>query len=80
MPTGSEQVVGPRNAPRNSPELCIERRTLASHSSALTYWAIETDYIGVNSFTQGNTISLVNNNLMQSSTHVEQRKISDIFF
>ena len=35
MPTGSEQVVSPRNAPRNSPELCIERRTLASHSSAL---------------------------------------------
>ena len=25
MPTGSEQVVGPRDAPRNSPELCIER-------------------------------------------------------
>ena len=36
MPTGSEQVVGPRNAPRNSPELCFERRTLASHSSALS--------------------------------------------
>ena len=43
MPTGLEHVVGLRNAPFNSPELCIERRTLASHSSA-TYWAIETDY------------------------------------
>ena len=31
MPTGSKQVVGPRNAPPNSPELCIERKTLASH-------------------------------------------------
>ena len=44
MPTGSEHVVSLRNAPFNSPELCNEHRTLASHSSALTtYWAIETD-------------------------------------
>ena len=35
MPTGSEHVVDPRNAPFNSLELCIERRTLALHTSAL---------------------------------------------
>ena len=35
MPTESEYVFVPHNAPFNSPELCIERRTLASHSSAL---------------------------------------------
>ena len=35
MPTGSEHAVGQRNAPFNRQELCIERRTLASHSRAL---------------------------------------------
>ena len=35
MATGLEHVVCPRNAPFKSPEMCIERRTLASHSSAL---------------------------------------------
>ena len=35
MPTGSKHVVGPRNASFNSPKLCIECRTLASHSNAL---------------------------------------------
>ena len=36
MPTASELVVGQRNAPINSPELCIERRTLTTRSSVLT--------------------------------------------
>ena len=44
MRIGSEDVVGLHNAPFNPPELCIERSTLALHSSALaTYKATETD-------------------------------------
>ena len=38
MPTGTEHVFGPHNAPFNSLELCIKRRTIASYSNALPIW------------------------------------------
>ena len=43
MVTGSEHV-GLPNAPFNPPELCIERRTLALHSSVITIGLYGTTY------------------------------------